>query len=488
MNKFAVFFICLSLGLTACASSANAPATVPPFPSASSTPGPSHTLPATQPPTGVRVSPTVFPTHALPAVPTITPTFDVRTIVTVTPAPQAECLEAEPAAYPDVEFLDFSFDKPENRTNAEKNILNFLNDFGVTSLQKALQQTWNADLRDDVIKDLTGDGVPEAIIPVTATYIFGCQGGEYKKIMELPPDGYSHPPVTMMIEDHNRNGIPELAFLLETLSQGGHTYGVFEWNGQKFSNLIPAAPSTHPDSGGIWAEAGGKIHYEDIDHDSVQELVLNSGIPVWETYTSGLPWRNKTTYYKWNGNNFIPAKSEFTPPEFRFQAVQDGDLATNQEEYDTAFDLYQQAIFSDKLKDYSPQIRKNLQEVWMADIAGDKPSPTSPPTDPTEYPRLAAYAYYRMIVLHIHLGETEDATVKYSTLQEKFPAGNPGHPYVEMASVFWDTYQSSKNMTTACGAAIQYAAEHLNILTVLGSDYHGQQNHIYTPADICPFR
>ena len=112
----------------------------------------------------------------------------------------------------------------------------------------------------------------------------------------------------------------------------------------------------------------------------------------------------------------------------------------------------------------------------------------TPIPDPGEHPRLAAYAYYRMIVLHIHLGETEAATIQYATLQDKFPAASPGHPYAEMASAFWDAYQSSQNMTSACGAAIQYAVAHPDILTVLGSDYHGAQSHTYVPEDVCPFR
>ena len=40
----------------------------------------------------------------------------------------------------------------------------------------------------------------------------------------------------------------------------------------------------------------------------------------------------------------------------------------------------------------------------------------------------------------------------------------------------------------ACAAAIGYAAAHPQILTPLGSDYHGAQSHRYVPADVCPFR
>jgi len=112
----------------------------------------------------------------------------------------------------------------------------------------------------------------------------------------------------------------------------------------------------------------------------------------------------------------------------------------------------------------------------------------SPIPDTTEYPRLAAYAYYRMILLHTFLGEMDAAQIQYETLQSKFPAGNPGHPYAEMTTGFREAYQSSGTMYAGCAAAIQYAAERPEILTVLGSDYHGWQSHIYLPADICPFR
>jgi hypothetical protein len=57
-----------------------------------------------------------------------------------------------------------------------------------------------------------------------------------------------------------------------------------------------------------------------------------------------------------------------------------------------------------------------------------------------------------------------------------------------MAIDFMNAYQASHNMTNACGAAIQFAAEHPKILIPLGSDYHGRQSHEYKPEDVCPFR
>jgi hypothetical protein len=84
--------------------------------------------------------------------------------------------------------------------------------------------------------------------------------------------------------------------------------------------------------------------------------------------------------------------------------------------------------------------------------------------------------------------QESDATSTYNTLQQEFGNDPFGVPYVEMASVFWEAYQSTHNMYDGCAAAIQYAVEHPEILTPLGSDYHGSQSHIYVPEDVCPFR
>ena len=108
--------------------------------------------------------------------------------------------------------------------------------------------------------------------------------------------------------------------------------------------------------------------------------------------------------------------------------------------------------------------------------------------DSAEYPRLAAYAYYQIMLLHLVQNHEPEATTVYNTLQSKFNNNQYAHPYTEMATAFWDAYQSTHKMYDGCAAAIQYAAEHPEILTPLGSDYHGAQSYTYVPADVCPFR
>jgi hypothetical protein len=281
----------------------------------------------------------------------------------------------------------------------------------------------------------------------------------------------------------------KLTILLGVASQGGHSYGVYEWDGEKFSSRIRSDNPEYSENGFVWVEVTGGIHYDDVNNDNVQELIVDSGIPLWETYHSGLPWRNKRTIYKWNGKYYVPDIVEFAQPELRYQAIQDGDIATDQREYNKAFELYQAGIFDTNLRGYSPEIRKNLQNAWLSQIGSTPvPTPTQYPDDPTEYPRLAAYAYYRIMLLHLVQNQESDATAVYNTLQQKFGNDQYAHPYVEMASAFWNAYQSTHKMYDGCAAAIQYAAEHPEILIPLGSDYHGAQSHVYVAADVCPFR
>jgi hypothetical protein len=436
-------------------------------------------------PSNTPTSQTITPT---PTILTPTPTFDARTIVTVTPMPPAKCPITNSISNPDMDFLDLSYEKPENRMNVEENIINFINKYGPEPILKELRYSWKKEGEHFAYKDVTNDGIPDLEIGAISFYIFSCKDGKYESIFEIEPDAYLMPPKIFSIKDNNRNGIPELTMLLGFMSQGGHTYAVYEWDQSTFHNLVQPIYPDYPESGGIWVEATGEIHYEDVNNDFINELILNSGIPVWETYYSGFPWRNKRTIYQWNGQDYAPIHDEFSSPEFRFQAIQDGDLATNQLEYDKALSLYQDVIFSNKLKDYSLDIRKNLQENWASQIGDIKPTPTPYPSDPTEYPKLAAYAYYRVMLLHTLRGYESDAGTVYNTLQQKFGADPNGRPYAEMATAFWDAYQSTHKMYDGCTAAIQYATEHRQILIPLGSDFHGSQSHTYVAADVCPFR
>jgi hypothetical protein len=98
------------------------------------------------------------------------------------------------------------------------------------------------------------------------------------------------------------------------------------------------------------------------------------------------------------------------------------------------------------------------------------------------------------MLLHVLRGYVADARVVFNTLQERFPAGQPGHAHAELATAFWIEYQASNDIGQACARAIDYAAAHpAAVLAYLGNGEHavapfGWQSLEYTPADVCPFR
>ena len=246
---------------------------------------------------------------------------------------------------------------------------------------------------------------------------------------------------------------------------------------------------------------GWNISTIDKNQDTLKEIVIIDSVPFdIDDFTLGLPWRAREVTLGWKWHNYIITDIDFFPPEYRFQAIQDGDRATSIREFDKAISFYQDAVFSDKLDWWSYE-RKKYEYVlsynlWFAEQGAISDLPTSTPLpleiypveDTSEYYRLAAYAYFRMIAIYVLRNEVDAAQIKYETMQKKFPPDNPGYPYLEMTTAFLDAFQKSHTMTQACSAAIDYAARNRDILTPLGSDYHGDQSLIDKPEDVCPFR
>lgn len=156
--------------------------------------------------------------------------------------------------------------------------------------------------------------------------------------------------------------------------------------------------------------------------------------------------------------------------------------------YDKAIRLYDQAVSNNTLEWWSAERFAYEQHTGNPVIMFIETPSTVPTEDLSEYPSLAAYAYYRIMLLHLVQGSEVDAEDTYKTLQQEFGSDPYAQPYLEMATKFWDIYQSTHKMYDSCAAAIQYTAEHPEILVPLGSDYHGSQSHAYVPADVCPFR
>jgi hypothetical protein len=474
MKKLLSLLFALGLTLSACG----------PAQTQSAPPAQTSTLTLSPTITQTPISPTATVTP-LPTIPTFTPTFDASTIVTVTPGERAECPIENPNLVPDLKLAETNAcieNAIKNLTdpsecanqNIDNEILGYLNQGGsidkLTSYLAKFGQIENATF---TYKDLTGDNVPELIFHDSnqrfgGYYFYSCNSGKYN-IQYIFGEGDDF--ITIFtVQDLNADGINEIIFKIQNVLI------VLSWNTYTYNELA-----------GIRFQFGEQYQIIDINNDGIMEIIL-SGIsqPYWEPHD--VMWRQYSAIYSWNGLSYDLSMKVFENPIYRFQAIQDADFALSQNEFDNALNLFEEAISNNKnLKSFSPEIKMNLQEAWAARMQ-DKPIPTSIPEDPTEYPRLAAYAYYRIMLLHLVQGGEPEAASTYQTLQETFGADPYAAPYVEMASAFWEAYHSTQKMYDGCAAAIQYAVEHPEILVPLGSDYHGWQSHIYEPADVCPFR
>jgi len=482
MKRLFIFFVALAILLSACAApTADIPAASP-GPSAQATATPSATVSLALDLTPDPLTPDTPTVTPLPTIPTFTPTFDVRTIFTATPAPKAECPKENG-------FISADFQIPTDGEpiliGVETSILNFLNSGG--SIQSVIERLGGKG--SSHIQDVTGDGVPELLLKdfgiTPRLRVFTCKNGGYEMLtpkFSINDDEFSG--LSYSIHDINQNKLAEIVVVKRNFSGSGfYSVDILEWNEDGFTNLL---------QGWIGMEGLRSVNIEDFDLDGMRELEFVGGLPDNDGFSMEYPLRVTKEIIGWNGSEFILKNTFLGAPQYRFQAIQDADKFVLLGNYQKAVSFYQDAIFSQEL-DWWSEERKMMSSFWLKyesynPFHTERISLPVETPDPTEYLRLAAYAYYRMIILHTFLGETDAAQIKYATLQEKFPAESPGHPYAEMATDFWNAYQSSGNMYNACAAAITYADAHPEILFPLGSGYHGWQSHTYTPADVCPFR
>ncbi len=440
--------------------------------------------PTTAPTTTTTSTPTGTPTASvtpLPPIPTFTPTFDVSTIVTVTAVLKAECPEID-TSVKSKDYFPTKLTYP--LSSQEGKILEFLNKGGsAPSLLERLDQIYSKSEYSGgyAFTDVTGDQVPEFLYvdlyfgerPI----VFRCKYGKYEVFANLTEQQMFDFHL-MKIENLNSHGIPQIVII----GTGGvsfpiSTVRVYEWNGETFIDV-----------GQSDILALREIEFKDIEGNGTKEIILIGDNPICTSCSNFIPQREKTIVLGWNGHNFVEVLTNFAPPQYRFQAVQDADSKLTNGRYDDAQRLYFKVIESQEL-DWWSRERFIYEQTIANPVTMFIETPSVIPTeDLTEYPSLAGYSYYRIMLLQFVQGFEEEASTTYGILQEKFGDNKYGQPYVEMATAFWEGYQSTYKIYDGCAAAIQYAAEHPDILVPLGSDHHGWQSHTYVPSDVCPFR
>jgi hypothetical protein len=452
----------LVLALLAC-NTGGAATPTPPLATAvaSAVPTATATAPATPTPAGAAATPT--PTAGVAtstAIPSPTPSYDAASAVRATAGPAAVCPASQPPPAPVPEFINFSTDF---RTSAavdqvETSAVAYLNSFGPLPIIQALQQAGQIDNSDFFFRDVTNDGVPELAFAVRELFIFGCEGGAYRTLLTVEAALALSAPRIAAVQDMNLNGVPEI--VVSQYSCGINNdcleVGLFEWFGGGFDTLIEGRGGLNiaPMSGGMLSNPVPQAQLFDTELNGTLELIVR------RTYTS---------------------------PEFRFQAVQDGDSEARFGRLAEAEAFYRSVRDNPNLLPWSPDLALRWQEEQRAVLVGGTVPTTTVSADPDEFEQLVAYAQYRLVVLYARTGRTEQANAEIQSMIQAFEFGRPGYPYVQMAAQFWTGFAAEAKIGEGCRLAVEFAKANPAILGVLGSDFHGIQSLIYTPADVCPF-
>ncbi len=178
------------------------------------------------------------------------------------------------------------------------------------------------------------------------------------------------------------------------------------------------------------------------------------------------PARSYTLFYDYDEatDTWVHAGTQWAPPQTRIHLLHDADRAAQQGDELQALLLYGQVIASQEVRD---------------EALPDAGEPAR------LHAILAAYARFRMLVLHAHAGHQAIAQATYAELHQAVDSDPALLPYFEMATAFWEAYQKS-GWEAACQAAREYAQTHADaVLTPLGPQVYGTNNRAYTPENIC---
>jgi tetratricopeptide (TPR) repeat protein len=306
-----------------------------------------------------------------------------------------------------------------------------------------------------------------------------------------------------MIKDMNLDGLPEVLLRLKRTmgTRYKSTYEIFSWDGSSFKSLVSQTEFDDDYGlGGVWRGdiringLGGEYPWEgeawevlDIDQNGTLELILRSGIETHEDFIVHGPHQPLVHVYTWNGEGFVLDDLQIGPPEYRFQAVHNGDLYTLLHEYEQAETSYRQAIDDPTLLYWIDNSVEYFREVRVASY-GQLPTPTPSAPDVDEYPNLATYAQYRIVLLHLLQGQMHAAEEEYQAILAGYPAGQEGHIFVLLAKRLLGEYRASGDVRAACGEVVEFAAMHEDEVLQYVGGYHGWQSLEYEVADVCPFR
>jgi hypothetical protein len=430
----------------------------PPEPTAANTTTPSHSVTSSITPSKTV---TQTPTQITLPTKTLNPRdFDASTITTITPAEPAQCPNLDTSIEIDIDRL-ISFNQEDGETKPDGLLMDVFIDYlnqgvPIDSLISAIgqQEDYKKFLLQLQIVDVTGDNIKELIFRNPIGYeVIGCIDQEYKTITKF---GSRDDWPTMEIVDANNDNLMDLSVKYSFGSWGSSNYHIYSWDGNTF---VRQNPNDCISAG----DMNFTVTLEDTDNNGTLEIILYSDDKRFPYYYPDLyPPRTEKMTCMWNGSEYLAVNVENSPPFYRFQALSDASQKRYYGYFDQALELYWQAINDPILQWYTDERNKQEWQRYMDASNNEQniePDPTPTPVlipNPDEYDNLAAYAYFRIIMIHLLQDDVSSAESVYEEMLSKYPVGCKQSLLPESAKIMLDSYKQSEDIHNACTEVLKF--------------------------------
>lgn len=347
--------------------------------------------------------------------------------------------------------------RPATGREMSADITRFLAEGGTAAaLDQALRTEWDVLGDTGVVRgeaDFTGEGIAEVLVSYTAPddggtlLIFGCLNGLYMPLYQSITGGPA--PELIELGDMNYDSRPEVLFAsyecsIENPEDCEYRTQLLNWlpsDGRFVSLLNTPVNGPQPPTA------------NDVDNDNVLEVVMREDNPG--TAATG-PLRTGVNIYDWNGTNYVLSIVQLDPPRFQIQVVQEADRAFARQDAEQAITLYNLALSDTDLR------------FWTND-------------EPTT---LKAYIYYRLLVAYAYT-EDDNLLSTYQAALAAFPDAATAPVYIALINTFWNGWQVTNNLNSACREVQAIIASRPEAISLLNR--YGSRSPIYSAQDLCPF-
>lgn len=323
--------------------------------------------------------------------------------------------------------------------------------------------------------DLTGDGNPEVIVVVQAPpvqfpefsmllpgdiYIYSCKDGAYRLLYADYSELGRLTPAIITVANITASDAYNVVYTASFC--GAHTCFVqiyalaYDPASDQMVDLLDENEGTAYEDGGI---PYGEVNVADTDADGVSEILV--GVGAIGSVGAG-PQRTYLNTFRWDGTRYVLAESTLTSEGvWPIHHLQDGDAAAEAGDYTAALAFYQQVL--------------------------DDPAPLTWMDVENEILMLRRYARYRIMLMHVLLGDDANALIAYKALTDgvDLETFSPENGFPILGDMFWREYTLNGDIDGACRMVVDYAVSYPETYDIL--NLFGYANRNYEAADMCPY-